>query len=155
MNDLNDFEKKNNEGNESKTNISTENEESQISDISKLDEGKSQTSEIDIEQDDLDDSFEEDINKIDLIKFENDKLINEIRCKIKKEKSNNKNNSKSNNNNDNTVSKVINSLEESLPNDEKSMLNECLKDLADIHKASEQKKKNKKKKIKIKRIRKK
>jgi len=84
LNDLNDFEKKNNEGNESKTNISTENEESQISDISKLDEGKSQTSEIDIEQDDLDDSFEEDINKIDLIKFENDKLINEIRCKIKK-----------------------------------------------------------------------
>ncbi len=153
MNGLNDFEKKINEGNESKTNINTENEESQISDISKLDEGKSQTSEIDIEQDD--DSFEEDINKIDLIKFENDKLINEIRCKIKKEKSNNKNNSKSNNNNDNTVSKVINSLEESLPNDEKSKLDECLKDLADIHKASEQKKKNKKKKIKIKRIRKK
>ena len=46
---MNDFEKKNNEGNESKTNISTENEESQISDISKLDEGKNQTSEIDIE----------------------------------------------------------------------------------------------------------
>ena len=50
---------------------------------------------------------------------------------------------------------MINSLEESLPNDEKSKLYESLKDLADIHKASEQKKKNKKKKIKIKRIRKK
>ena len=62
---LNDFEKKNNEDNESKTNISTENEESQKSDMSKLDDGKSKTSEINIEHDDWDDSFEEDINKID------------------------------------------------------------------------------------------
>ena len=149
---LNDFEKKNDEDNESKTNISTENEESQKSDMSKLDDGKSQTSEINIENDDWDDSFEEDINKIDLIKCENDKLINEIRCQIKKEKSNNKNNSKSNNqkdnkktnNDNNTVSEVINSLEESFPNDEKSKLDECLKDLADIHYASEQKKKEQK-----------
>ena len=55
--------------------------------MSKLDDGKSQTSEINIEHDDWDDSFEEDINKIDLIKCENYKLINEIRCQIKKEKS--------------------------------------------------------------------
>ena len=81
---MNDFEKKNDEDNESKTNITTENEESQKSDISKLDDGKSQTSEINIEHDDWDDSFEEDINNIDVIKCENDKLINEIRCQIKK-----------------------------------------------------------------------
>ena len=43
---------------------------------------------------------------------------------------------------------MINSLEESLPNDEKSKLDECLKDLADIHKASEQKKKEQKEKPK-------
>ena len=66
-----DDEKKDDKSNDSKTNISTENDESQKSEISKL------------EEEELDNWFGDDISKIDLIKlikYENDKLENEIRC---------------------------------------------------------------------------
>ena len=142
---LNDTDDKKNKRNESKTNISTENDESIKSDLSKLDDGKSQTSEIKLEPEVWDNSYEEDIDNIDLIKFENDKLLNEIRCQIKKEESKNKSNSDSKNNNknidiDNSVLEAISSLEEGLPKDEKIKVEELLKDLEDLHLASQNKK---------------
>ena len=129
---LNDADDKNYKNNDSKTNISTENDESMKSDLSKLDDGKSQTSEIKLEPEEWNNSFEEDIDNIDLIKFENDKLLNEIRCQMKKEESNNKNIDV-----DNSVSEAISSLEEGLPKDEKIKVEELLKDLEDIHIASQ------------------
>ena len=50
--------------NDSKTNISAENDESQKSDLSRLDDDKNKQLEIDMEQDEWDNSFEDDINKI-------------------------------------------------------------------------------------------
>jgi len=139
---LNDTDDKNYKNNDSKTNISTENDESMKNDLSKLDDGKSHTSEIKLDPEEWNNSFEEDIDNIDLIKYENDKLLNEIRRQIKKEESNNNNNSDSKNKNadiDNSVSEAISSLEEGLPNDEKIKVEELLKDLEDIHLASKYK----------------
>ncbi len=68
LNDEDDFIKKDNKDNDSNINTSTENDESQKSDLSELNDGKSQISDINIKQDDWDDFFEDDINKIDEIK---------------------------------------------------------------------------------------
>ena len=62
-----DDEKKNDYDNDSKTNISTENDESQKSDLSRLDDDKNKPLEINIEQDEWDNSFEDDFNKINEI----------------------------------------------------------------------------------------
>ena len=59
--------KKNDYDNDSKTNISTENDESQKSDLSRLDDDKNKPLEINIEQDEQDNSFEDDFNKINEI----------------------------------------------------------------------------------------
>ena len=124
LNDEDDFIKKDNNNNDSNINTSTENDESQKSDLSKLNDGKSQTSDINIKQDDWDDFFEDDINKIDEIKLINEKLINEIADQYNKEESENKNNDKNN-----SVIKAICSLEKDTPNEEKSKVGEMLKDL--------------------------
>ena len=58
------MKKKNDYNNDSKTNISAENDESQKSDLSRLDDDKNKQLEIDMEQDEWDNSFEDDINKI-------------------------------------------------------------------------------------------
>jgi hypothetical protein len=91
LNDEDDFIKIDNKDNDSNINTSTENDESQKSDLSKLNDSKSQTSDINIKQDDWDDFFEDDINKIDEIKLINEKLINEIADQYNKEESENKN----------------------------------------------------------------
>jgi hypothetical protein len=61
------MKKKNDYNNDSKTNISAENDESQKSDLSRLDDDKNKQLEIDMEQDEWDNSFEDDINKINEI----------------------------------------------------------------------------------------
>ena len=114
-NDINEEEKNGyNDNNESKTNNSTENDENNKSDFIRLDDDKSKTSEINSNEEELDNwdgTFENDITKIDFFKAQNDKLINDIKCQInsnnnnnniKNNKNNNKNkNNKSNNNNKN------------------------------------------------------
>jgi hypothetical protein len=124
-----DDEKKDDKSNDSKTNISTENDESQKSEISKL------------EEEELDNWFGDDISKIDLIKlikYENDKLENEIRCQSKKEKDKNKKNKKIEN--DNSVIKAIKSLKEGLSKDAEGKINDYTINLTDnleeIHEAS-------------------
>ena len=61
------MKKKNDYNNDSKTNISAENDESQKSDLSRLDDDKNKPFEINIEQDEWDNSFEDDFNKINEI----------------------------------------------------------------------------------------
>ena len=67
--------------------------------------------------------------------FENNKLINEIKCQIKKDKNKKKDNDKGN-----SISKVICSLKEDLPEDEQTKIDNMLQELYDIHEASQQKK---------------
>lgn len=119
-----DFDKKDDKDDGSKTNISTELDESNKSYYSGLEEGKNKTG-IKIEEDDedWDNFFENDINKIDFIKSENEKLINEIKCQMEKEES------KNNNGDENSVSKAISNLEEDLPEKEKSKIEQLLEEL--------------------------
>ena len=72
------MKKKNDYNNDSKTNISAENDESQKSDLSRLDDDKNKPLEINIEQDEWDNSFEDDFNKINEIidKLEYSTLVN-------------------------------------------------------------------------------
>jgi hypothetical protein len=139
LNDDDDDKKNDNDNNnESKTNISTENDESQKNDLSKLDDGKNEKLEINFGQEEWDNSFEDDVNKIEEINFNNNKLINEIKCQINvdKNKKDDKDKDKGN-----LVSEVICSLKENLPKEEKTKIDEILKDLPDIHEASQIKKK--------------
>lgn len=115
---------------ESKTNKSTEIDESNKSYYSGFEEGKSKTG-INIEEDDdWDDFFESDINKLDFIKSENEKLINEIKCQINNEKLNNSKSQKKTEN-ENTVSKVISDLKKDSPDYEKSKIDILLENLND------------------------
>ena len=73
---LNEDDKKSNKDSDSKS-ISTEVEESYFdiknkSESSGLDDNKSKTSEIKIEEENWDNYFEDDISKIDFVKYEND-----------------------------------------------------------------------------------
>ena len=125
LNDNND--KKDDENNESKTFISTEYDENNKSYSSGLDEGKSQTG-IKIEEDnDWDDFFENDINKIQFIKSENEKLVNEIVCQMQKEESNNNNSNQKGKGN--SVSQAIDNLEEDMTEKEKQQMDKFLEDL--------------------------
>ena len=119
-----DFDKKDDKDDGSKTNISTELDESNKSYYSGFEKGKNKTG-IKIEEDDedWDNFFENDINKIDFIKSENEKLINEIKCQMEKEES------KNNNGDENSVSKAISNLEEDLPEKEKSKIEQLLEEL--------------------------
>ena len=152
LNDDDDEKKNDNDNNnESKTNISTENDESQKNDLSKLDDGKNEKLEINFGQEEWDNSFEDDVNKIEEINFNNNKLINEIKCQINEDK-----NKKTDKDKGNLVSEVICSLKENLPKEEKTKIDEILKDLPDIHEASQKKKRKIEKMIKkgiIKKIR--
>ena len=140
-----DDEKKDADDNESKTNISTENDESQKSDLSELNYGTNDTLEINLGQE-WDNLFNDDINKINEINFENNKLINEIKCQIKKDKNKKKGKDiEKNNDKDNSISEIICSLKEGLPENEKSQIDEMVKELNDIHEASQKKKKKEKK----------
>ena len=147
-----DDEKKDADDNESKTNISTENDESQKSDLSELNYGTNDMLEINLGQE-WDNLFNDDINKINEINFENNKLINEIKCQIKKDKNKKKGKDiEKNNDKDNSISEIICSLKEGLPENEKSKIDEMVKELSDIHEAS-QKKRRKKKRAKKRRKR--
>ena len=140
LNGIDEDEKKNDNDNEIKTNISTENDESQNSDLSKLNDNKGEKLEINLGQEEWDKVFEDDLNKMDEINFKNDKLINEIKCQMKTEENKKKGKDKGN-----LVSKVICSLKEDLPKEEKIKIDEMLKDLSDIHEASQTKKTEKRK----------
>ena len=135
-----DDDKKNDYDNDSKTNISTENDESQKSDLSRLDDDKNKPLEINIDNDEWDNSFEDDINKINEINNENSKLINEIKCQIEKDK-----NKKKGNDIGNSVSEVICSLKKDLPEDEQTKIDKMIQELYDIHEASQQKEAQKRK----------
>ena len=140
-----DDEKKDADDNESKTNISTENDESQKSDLSELNYGTNDILEINLGQE-WDNLFNDDINKINEINFENNKLINEIKCQIKKDKNKKKGKDiEKNNDKDNSISEIICSLKEGLPENEKSKIDEMVKELNDIHEASQKKKEERKK----------
>ena len=140
-----DDEKKDADDNESKTNISTENDESQKSDLSELNYGTNDTLEINLGQE-WDNLFNDDINKINEINFENNKLINEIKCQIKKDENKKKGKDiEKNNDKDNSISEIICSLKEGLPENEKSQIDEMVKELNDIHEASQKKKEERKK----------
>ena len=124
-----DDEKKDDDEGESRTNKSTEMDESNKSYYSGFEEGKSKTGITIEEDDDWNDSFENDINKLDFIKSENEKLINEIKCQIDNEKSKGKNNdskSSKKNQNENTVSKAISNLKKDCPDYEKSKTDKFL-----------------------------
>ena len=143
---LNDDDKKYDNNNESKTHISTEFEESQKSDLYRLDDDKNKPLEINIEQDEYDNSFEDDINKIGEINYEKSKLINEIKCQIEKDKNKKQDNStKKDNDKGNSVSEIICSLKKDLPEDQQSQIDNMLQDLYEIHEASQQKKAQKRK----------
>jgi len=127
-----DDEKKDDDEGESRTNKSTEMDESNKSYYSGFEEGKSKTGITIEEDDDWNDSFENDINKLDFIKSENEKLINEIKCQIDNEKSKGKNNdskSSKKNQNENTVSKAISDLKKDCPDYEKSKIDKFLENL--------------------------
>ena len=66
-----------------------------------------------------------------IINNESNKLINEIKCQIKKDKNKKKDNDKGN-----SISKVICSLKEDLPEDEQTKIDNMLQELYDIHEAS-------------------
>ena len=147
LNDVNDDEKK--DDNESKT-ISTENDENK-SEGPGLDDDKSKITEIKIEEENWDNFFENDISKIDFVKYENDKLLNEIKCQLEEE-SKNENGPKSDDNNkneninketdnDNSVSKALSSIMDELPEEEKVKMAKLLEDL---NAASQEKRKSKK-----------
>ena len=104
LNDLNGDDLKKDDNNESKTNKSTEMDESNKSYFSEgLEDPQNQNQTgikiIEDDDDDWEDFFEPDITKLEYIKSKNEKLINEIVCKINKEsKGKGKNDSKSNKN---------------------------------------------------------
>lgn len=130
LNDDFDFEikKDGNDDGESKTNKSTEIDENNSSIYSGFDDEKSKTG-IKIEGDDMwGNFFENDINKLDYIKSENEKLINEIKCKMNKEKSKDNNNDLNSNKsqNENTVSNIISNLEKDSSDYEKKKIEELL-----------------------------
>ena len=121
-NDIDEEEKneKSNDNNESKTNNSTEIDENNKSDFIRLDDDKNKPSEIHFNKEELDnwdDSFENDITKIDFINAQNDKLMNEIKCQFNKESNNNINNN--NNNNDKTLYEAINSVMDEISKEDK------------------------------------
>lgn len=122
-----DDEKKDyNDDGESKTNKSTEIDESNKSYYSGFEEGQSKTG-INIEEDDdWNDFFENDINKLDFIKSENEKLINEIKCQL-----DNDSKSQKKGENENTISKVISDLKKDSPDYEKSKIDKFLENLND------------------------
>ena len=64
------------------------------SDASSIEENKSKTSEIKIQEENWDNFFEDDVSKIDFVKYENDKLLKEILCQIKEENNNQSENEK-------------------------------------------------------------
>ena len=118
LNDLNDEDDiKKDDDSESKTNKSTEMDESNKSNYSfssglDEDQNKNQTGIKIIEDDDNDDwedFIETDLTKLDYIKSKNKKLINEIACQMNKKKSkgNNQKNSKSNTNSNNNYKSNI------------------------------------------------
>ena len=135
-----DDKKDDNSDNNSKTNISTENEESLKSDLSEINYGIDDKLEINLGQD-WDNLFNDDINKINEIKYENNKLVNEIKCQIKKDKDKDKNNQKDK---DNSVSEIICSLKEGLPDNEKSKIDDMVKELNEIHEVSQKEKERRK-----------
>ena len=117
-----DDEKKDYNDDESKTNKSTEIDESNKSYYSGFEESKTG---IKIEEDDdWNDFFESDINKLDFIKSENEKLINEIKCQL-----DNDSKSQKKGENENTVSKVISDLKKDSPDYEKSKIDKFLENL--------------------------
>ena len=128
LNNINEEEKSgksNNDNNESKTNNSTEIDENNKSDLERLDDDKSKTSEIHFNEeefDNWDDSFENDISKIDFFKEQNDKLINEIKCQLNEESINNIN---KDNNNDDMVSQAINSVMDEISKEDKGSQKEA------------------------------
>ena len=135
--------------NNSKTNISTENDESLKSDLSEINYGNDDKLEINLGQE-WDNMFNDDINKINEINYEYNKLKNEIKSKIKQDKDKDKDkNNKKDKDKDNSVSEIICSLKEGLPENEKSKIDDMLKELNEIHEASQkeiERRKNEKKK---------
>lgn len=130
---LNEDDKKSNKDSDSKS-ISTEVEESYFdiknkSESSGLDDNKSKTSEIKIEEENWDNYFEDDISKIDFVKYENDKLLNEILCQIKEENNQSENEkkqsessnkeTKTNKERRNSVAQALSSIKDVLPANEK------------------------------------
>ena len=139
-----DDKKDNDSDNNSKTNISTENDESLKSDLSEINYGNDDKLEINLGQD-WDNLFNDDINKINEINYENNKLINEIKYKIKKDKDKAKDkNNKKDKDIDNSVSEIICSLKEGLPENEKSKIDDMVKELNEIHEASQKEKEKRK-----------
>ena len=124
----NDDKKDDDSDNISKTNISTENDESLKSDLSEINYGNDDKLEINLGQK-WDNLSNDDINKINEIKYENKKLINEINCQ---------------NDKDNSVSEIICSLKEGLPEKRKSQIDDMVKELNEIHEASQKEKERRK-----------
>ena len=95
------------------------------SDASSIEENKSKTSEIKIQEENWDNFFEDDVSKIDFVKYENDKLMNEILCKFEEENKQLKEENKSHpndkdkeKNDENSVYKALSSIIDVLPGNE-------------------------------------
>ena len=103
------------------------------SDLSSIEDGKVKVPDINLEEENWDDFFGDDVSKIDYVKYEHDKLFNELLCKFEEENNNNlsknEEGKKSDNNNNetsinketedaNSISKAISSIIDIIPGNE-------------------------------------